>query len=186
MVKTWLLPTSFGAVVYVRTFKLMSLTAPMAPREAKSRSSTWHLFLSSVAAGGNVPLQVLQRKEGYCKLDPSIFYMSSLNGDSASPMFQARGGQGWGLAKNSRYRFRGMGGLTGAPSSGYEEGWHDTLQRCVSGFEQGAGQLSFVSSRLMCTPGLLWNNPPLLSPFSGQCMCLCFCWEVISPGLMDL
>lgn len=41
----------------------MSLMAPMVPREAKSRSSTWHLFLSSVADGGNVPRQLLQRKE---------------------------------------------------------------------------------------------------------------------------
>lgn len=41
-----------------------------------------------------------------------------------------------------------MGGLTGAPSLGYEEAWHGTLQRRVSGLEQGAGQLGFVSSRL--------------------------------------
>lgn len=41
----------------------MSLMAPMVPREAKSRSSTWHLFLSSVADEGNVPSQLLQRKE---------------------------------------------------------------------------------------------------------------------------
>lgn len=74
----------------------MSLMAPMVPREAKSRSSTWHLFLSSVADGGNVPSQLLQRRglARPCELGSHVFYLGSLPGDSASPMFQVRGGQG--------------------------------------------------------------------------------------------